>query len=257
MTKAFIDVKFRIDSQIRHRLRPALHRGPARNAVIPPHTAIGRGIIRGVIRVTRVLNHRGARARKIRFAEPARAIGRKGRGHPAARRTAPKRIAGSIHLEFLRVGEDEGNGPGEILHRGAATRPIDQSEGVVAFLGDLEGMGKAIMHRPDVDEAASCIANRELRPGIAAEKEEARVSFVVIGRLLFLAIDIKEDTLPGRSAGMEGIHDLHRLIGVDVGIPSQAQVPQRVPAIVALVHGEQKAPVVSKGGVFFDIIDLA
>ena len=171
---------------------------------------------------------------------------------------------GQVFVTYKRLAAEKGNkkleaafNNGEVLKAkvvrvltgGLSTGAIDQRESVIAHLTELQGVGKAVVHGAHIGKAASRIADGRLCPRITSEEEQAGVLFVRIGRLLRIGIDVIEDRFAGCGAMPEGVHDLHRRVGVDAVVPGQAETAKGTAAVVILIHGKQKTAVVIKSGI--------
>lgn len=208
-----------------------------------------------VLAVTGILHDDSRRARKRIPAKPCRAIGTKVRRHAGACAAAPQGVALHINTQVFRMGKDKADGPGQILTGGLCAGTVDQREGIVAHLAQLQRMGEAVVHRPHIGKAAACIADGKLRSRLAPEEEQAGIPFGRICRLLRLSVDVEEDHIPGCGMVVHVVDDLHRLVRPDVAVPGQAQLPQGFAGIVPLVHGEDQAAIITKDRIVHHIRD--
>ncbi len=96
-----------------------------------PHAGEGGGIVLCVVAVAGVLHDDGAGAGQVVSAEGRRAVGAQPRRHPCPRRAAPEGVALQVHLEFLGVVRDEGDGRGQILAGGLGSGAVEEGKGIV------------------------------------------------------------------------------------------------------------------------------
>ncbi len=110
-------------------------------------------------------------------------------------------------------------------------------------------MGKAVVHRAYIGESAARIAHGEFRAGRTLEEEQARVALVGVGGLFRFGINIVKNGFAVQGAIAQGVHNLHGFVRVDVAIPRQAQIAQRIAAEIARVHRKEQPPVIAEGGI--------
>ena len=203
----------------------------------------------------RVLQDHGRGPGQVLLAKGTGAVGAEPCGHARAGRSAPEGIALRVHLQLPGVGKDPGDGAGQVLAGGLRAGAVDQGKGVVAALGELQRVGEAVLHGPDVGKAAARVADGKGRARLPFEEEQAGVRLVRVLRLLRLGIDVVEHRLARLGALPEGVDDLHRLLRVDVVVPGQLQFAQRVAAPIAGIHREEQAAIVPKDLVLQDRLD--
>ena len=118
---------------------------------------------------------------------------------------------------------------------------VDERKGVVSEFGKFEGMGKAVVHGPDVSECSAGVADGEGGAMIPSEEEQACVAFLRVGLFFGLCVDVDKYAVGVR---LEVIAYLYRLVRVDVVVPGHTQLPKGFAAPVPIVHGEnQPAPI--------------
>ena len=107
-------------------------------------------------------------------------------------------------------------------------------------------MGEAVLHCADIRESAARIAHGELRAGRSAEEEQPHVPLRRISSFFLVGVNVVEDGFARQHAIAQGADDFHRLVRIDVRVPRQMQIPQRVAAVISRVYREQQPPVIAK-----------
>ena len=248
-------MELRVDALGGHGLQPGLHGPPGCDAVGVPHADEGGRIVGAVLAQAGVLHDDSAGPGQIVPAKGRRAVGAQPRRHPGPRRAAPQGVATGVHLQFLSVVEDKGDGPGQILAGSLGSRAVDQGKSVIALLGQLQGVWKTVVHGPYIGEGPAGIAHSKPRPRFPFEKEQAGVLLVRVGGLLLVGIDVVENGLSSQRPLLQGVDDLHGLAGVNVAVKGQPQISQGLAAPVAVIRGKQQAAIVSEGGIVHHRLD--
>lgn len=230
-------------------LQPPLHRPPACNAVTGSHAGVCGRVALCVLAVARVLHDDRTGLGQVPAAERFRAVAAQVCRHPASGRAAPEGVTGGIYLQLIRVFKDELDGPCQVLTGGLRTGTVDQGKGVVAHLGQLQSVGEAIVHGPHIDKTAASIANGESLTRGSLEEKHPRVLLGGINGFFFLGINIIEDRVPGLCMEVHRIYNLHGLVRVDMAVPSQPQVTQGVPTVIAAIRWKDQPAIAAKDGI--------
>ena len=105
------------------------------------------------------------------------------------------------------------------------------------------------MHRAHISEPTARIAHGKFHAGRALEEEQTRIALVGISVLLRFSVNIVKDGFAVQGAIAQGVHDLHGFVRINVAVPRQAQIAQRIAAEIARVHRKEQPPVIAEGGI--------
>ncbi len=166
-----------------------------------------------------VLHNDSAGTGQISSAKGSRTVRPQPSRHPCSRRSAPKGVAVGIDPKLLGVLKDKPDGSGQILAGGLGAGTIDQGEGIIALLGQFQGVGETVLHRSHIGKSAAGIAHRKPFPRSPREEKQTGVLFFRVRRFFFRRINVVKHGIPGLSVAVKVVDDFHRFLGIYIVVP--------------------------------------
>ena len=118
--------------------------------------------------------------------------------------------------------------------------------------GQLQRVGKAVVHSPHIGESTAGVAHSESGIRFTPEKEQTCILLVRVCCFLFGSINVVKNCLSGLCPRLQRIDNIQCLVGINVAVKSQPQIPQGPAAPVTVVRGKQQTAVISKSRVVYD-----
>ena len=153
--------------------------------------------------------------------------------------------------------KDEADSSCQVLAGGLCAGAVNKSEGIIAFLGELQRMREAVLHGTHVGERTARIADGKLLAGGSLEEKQSCIFFGRVNGLFLVGVDVIEDGLAVRCLLSQGVHDLHRFVRIDMAVVGQLKFFQRVAAVIVVICREQQPSVRVEHWSILHIFDFA
>ena len=178
MFKAGVTVELCIDPTGGHGIQTGFHDPPGGDAVCVSHTYESGRVFRRIFVQAGILYDDGTGPGQIVPAESCRTIASQPSCHPRPRRSAPQGVAAGVYSEFADMVKNENNRLGKILAGSLGPGAVNRCKGIVAMSGQLQRVGKAVVHSPHIGESTAGVAHSESGIRFTPEKEQTCILLV-------------------------------------------------------------------------------